>query len=213
MAEDLVKRFGSSFSQNSVLFREGDHGSEMFIIHQGEVKITKKAKSAEQVLGILTKGEFFGEMSLFSDQPRSATAIVNQDSIILRINKPAFDLMVNSNIIFAENMIEKLCLRLFSADRKISELLSMSKEARVVQGLSNFWKINGNKDDSQKILLVNYLDYLDYSQKNIGIDINQNKLILAKLAKMKLLHIRKGKNDIYYIAFSDKVFNYGNVNH
>ena len=116
--------------------------------------------------------------------------------------------MVSSNLSFAENMIEKLCNRLFSADQKISELLSFSKEARIIQALADYWKINGQKNEQQNVLLVNYMNFLKYSQENIGIDMIQNKNILATLAKMELLHIKKDSRNVYYITFTEKVFSY-----
>lgn len=65
------KRFASGAS----LFQEGDEGSEMYIILEGRVMISKFIPGAgEEALAILERGDFFGEMSLIDGEPRSADA-------------------------------------------------------------------------------------------------------------------------------------------
>jgi CRP/FNR family transcriptional regulator, cyclic AMP receptor protein len=65
------KRFPSGAS----LFQEGDEGSEMYIILEGRVMISKFIPGAgEEALAILERGDFFGEMSLIDGEPRSADA-------------------------------------------------------------------------------------------------------------------------------------------
>ncbi|HKV07594.1 MAG TPA: cyclic nucleotide-binding domain-containing protein [Thermoanaerobaculia bacterium] len=63
------------FSSGASLFQEGDEGSEMYIILEGRVMISKFIPGAgEEALAILERGDFFGEMSLIDGEPRSADA-------------------------------------------------------------------------------------------------------------------------------------------
>jgi len=65
------KRFGAGAS----LFQEGDAGSEMYVVLEGRVLISKYIPGAgEEALAILERGDFFGEMSLIDGEPRSAEA-------------------------------------------------------------------------------------------------------------------------------------------
>lgn len=58
------------------IFREGDPGNSMFIIHDGKVRISKQVPGVgEEALAVLERGQYFGEMSLIEDGPRSADAI------------------------------------------------------------------------------------------------------------------------------------------
>lgn len=67
------------FSPGEPLFREGDRGDEMYIVMQGRVRISKQIPGiGEEALAILKRGEFFGEMALLDDQPRSADARAHQ---------------------------------------------------------------------------------------------------------------------------------------
>lgn len=63
------------FASGAALFQEGDEGSEMYIILEGRVMISKFIPGAgEEALAILERGDFFGEMSLIDGEPRSADA-------------------------------------------------------------------------------------------------------------------------------------------
>ncbi len=57
----LFSRFGKKIPANTVLFKDGDAGEEMFIIQTGRVKIGKRIRGVEKTLATLEKGEFFGE--------------------------------------------------------------------------------------------------------------------------------------------------------
>ena len=61
MADDpMFQRFGREFPRGAVLFREGEPGKEMFVVHQGRVAITKKVADVEKILSTLGPGEFLG---------------------------------------------------------------------------------------------------------------------------------------------------------
>lgn len=211
MSAELVKRFGSTYSAGQTIFQEGDHAEEMFIIHQGQVNILKRARNAEQVLATLRDGDFFGEMALFTDSARSATATVATESVILRIDKKSFDYMINNNSSFAINMIRRLCERLRNADNQISELLVFSRETRLLKAMSAFWNVEGHKDASGEVLLLPYLGFCEYLKKTAGITIEDANQSLLKLRNQNLLHIRKDLAGKQYIAFSPKIFEYFNI--
>ena len=66
------------FPASSHLFREGDVGQSMFIIGEGKVRISKMVPGiGEEALAILERGQYFGEMSLIEEGPRSADAIAH----------------------------------------------------------------------------------------------------------------------------------------
>ena len=62
------------FSAGEIIFREGDLGTEMYIISEGKVEILNRLGEDDRVLAVLEKGDFFGEMSVLEDLPRAATA-------------------------------------------------------------------------------------------------------------------------------------------
>lgn len=81
-----------SEKQATVLFKEGDPGDRCFVITKGEVRISKFIPNiGEEALAILKPGDYFGEMALIDNVPRSAHAIANTDIELLAINKADLD--------------------------------------------------------------------------------------------------------------------------
>ena len=70
-SEDL---FGITYRKGDVIFNEGDMGDTMYIIQSGVVEISHIKDGNRNVLAILEKGNFFGEMALIDSRTRSATA-------------------------------------------------------------------------------------------------------------------------------------------
>jgi CRP-like cAMP-binding protein len=83
------------FKKNEVVFYEGEPGVGMYIIETGVVGIYKEVNhQIKEELAILHAGEFFGEMALLDESPRSATAIALENSQILGLFRPdLFDLV------------------------------------------------------------------------------------------------------------------------
>ncbi len=69
-----LDRFLLELKAGEVIFEEGDAGDEMFVIQSGTVEIVKKRKGVEKPLATLEKGDFFGEMSILENLPRTAKA-------------------------------------------------------------------------------------------------------------------------------------------
>ena len=73
-----------AFSREDYIFREGDNGDGFYLILQGRVRISRQISGmGEEALTILESGNYFGEMALIDDQPRSADAIAQEKSRLL----------------------------------------------------------------------------------------------------------------------------------
>src|SRR4029453_357833 len=76
---------------DAVLFRTGDEGDAMYLIEEGKVRISVRAKDGQEVtLTELHRGDFFGEMALFDGKPRSADARVTQDARLAVLSREHF---------------------------------------------------------------------------------------------------------------------------
>lgn len=144
--ELMLKKFGRDFPKGAVLFRAGELNKDMYVIHSGMVSITKKVKDAEKVLAVLGPGEFFGEMAILLDKPRSATAEVVEDSLLIVLDPKTFEAMISSNVGIALKIIKKLASRLFEANEKIEGLMLRDNMSRIVHVLMHMAETNGVKD-------------------------------------------------------------------
>jgi CRP-like cAMP-binding protein len=133
--DNLLERFARDYEAGAVLFREGDPGDFMYVVQSGEVEIRRKVGDHERVLAVLPAGEFFGEMALINQRPRSATAVVRRPSTLLVIEGRTFEAMIRGKTEIAVRMIKTLAGRLERANNQIELLLLPSANHRVVQCL------------------------------------------------------------------------------
>jgi hypothetical protein len=116
---DLV----ASYSAGETIFREGELGTEMYILSEGAVEVVTGEAGRPTVVATLGKGDFFGEMSLLDDRPRSATIRAKTDVRLLVINGATFGQMLKDNPEIAVRMMRKLARRLRDTDHLLQEAL------------------------------------------------------------------------------------------
>ncbi len=123
-AKKPLGEFSVSVPTGEYVFREGELGTEMYILHEGKVEILQTVGGEEKVLAVLEKGDFFGEMSILEDLPRTASARVSADAKLLQISSATFSQMLRDNPEIAVRMMRKLSRRLREADRQLQEAFS-----------------------------------------------------------------------------------------
>ena len=137
-----MQKFGRDFEKGTILFHEGDTRSkEMYVIHKGKVKIYKKVGNQETVLAYLGQGEFFGEMAILNNKPRSATAEVVEGGTLLVIDPKTFETMIKNNAGVAFRMIKKLADRIEETDNTIERLMIKDTNSRVVHALESLGEV------------------------------------------------------------------------
>ncbi len=181
----LLQRFVREFPRGTVLFREGEQGREMFVVQGGRITISKTVGNVEKILSTLGQGEFFGEMSILCDRPRSATATVAEDARILVIDPKTFEAMVRTNSEVAIRMIKKLAERLQAADDLISNLLLRDVSTRVVHYLVTAAEraVRGNGPARLAVTKGELPDL-------VGAERAQVKDIMAKLVRAGVVDLR-----------------------
>jgi CRP-like cAMP-binding protein len=117
-----LKEYAVPFHKGDVIFREGDNGSEMYVIQSGKVELLKEVNGEKVFSLIMEKGDFFGEMSLLESLPRTATAVMLEDGELIIINATIFDQMIRHNIEIAVRMLRKFSTRLRETMAKLESL-------------------------------------------------------------------------------------------
>lgn len=86
------------YRKDEKIIKEGEIGSEMFIVYDGAVEIQKRSRAGDDFTVVKLKAEynvFFGEMALVDDDKRSATVIALEDSVFIVIDKEDFEKLGN----------------------------------------------------------------------------------------------------------------------
>jgi len=179
----LFQRFGKEFKRGDVLFREGEPGTEMYVVQAGKVNITKTVRETEKILATLGAGEFFGEMSILNHKPRSAGAVVAEDAKLLVIDPKTFEAMIRGNVEIAVRLIKKLSDRLQEADEQIENLLMRDPNSRVVHHLLQAAVKRGKETPQGKLVTVN----LNELHGRMGITAAEVQEAVNKTAKARII--------------------------
>ena len=102
----------SIFPRGMTIFRQGDAPDYAYLIKSGEVEIVTGVDANQRVIDVLSIGDFFGEMALVDNVPRSATAIAREDLICAILSKEHFEAKMASADFFTEGLIRLLSKRL-----------------------------------------------------------------------------------------------------
>ncbi len=187
----LFSRFGKKIPPGTVLFQEGDRGEEMYIIQSGKVKISKRIRGVEKTLATLEKGEFFGEMAILNDKPRSASAEVAEEAEVLVIDRKTFDTLLRSNVEIAIRFIKRLSDRLRETNDQLEALMIKDNTSRLVSILAKHVK---DRAGAQFVITVEELAGI------AGIETGQCRIILEKLSHARILDLAPDGDKVHILS-------------
>lgn len=139
LSEAEIARLGDiardrSYPRNSVILFEDDPGDALYVVVTGLVKVVLIGEDGREViLSVLKEGDFFGEMSLIDDQPRSAHVIAMEDSSLLVLRREDFQHRLREAPGVAIGMLRAMSRRLREADEKIGGLVLLDVNGRVAK--------------------------------------------------------------------------------
>lgn len=123
-----------SVSRGATIMVAGDQTDSLYIILSGRLKVMMSdAEGKEVILSILGPGEFFGEMGLIDDSPRSASVVAIEPCELLSIAKRDFSKCLAENFEITMAVMRGLVRRLREADRKIGSLALLDVYGRVAR--------------------------------------------------------------------------------
>ena len=120
--------------KDTVVFFENEEGDSFFCIVDGRIKVTILGDDGREViLSVLGRGDFFGEMALLDNEPRSATAIAVEDTELLSLHRNDFQSVLSDNRSIMSALIKILTARLRRANHQISTLALLDVYGRVAR--------------------------------------------------------------------------------
>ncbi len=136
-----------SAPRGTTIMAGGDATDSLYIVLSGRLKVMMSdSEGKEVILTILGPGEFFGEMGLIDDEPRSASVVTIEPCELLSIAKRDFKKCLSENFEMAMEVMRGLVRRLREADRKIGSLALLDVYGRVARLLLDMAEnVNGEK--------------------------------------------------------------------
>ncbi|HLR02979.1 MAG TPA: Crp/Fnr family transcriptional regulator [Virgibacillus sp.] len=157
------------FRKGDVIFREGDPLEDLYIVHQGRVKIYQLfASGKEQLLRILEPGEFMGELALFAGKQLDRYAEAMEETEICMIHQRDMQRLMMTHPTIAINILKQFSNRIDETEQLVGELSSKDVETRIAGYLLKLSK----KGDSNAIVLPmskkDLASYLGTTQETIS---------------------------------------------
>jgi len=121
----LLATFSSEekFREGSMIFREGEKGDKLYIVLDGRVRISKFIPGVgEEALAVLDRGDFFGEMALIDEKPRSADAKAHEgDATVLSIDRATLNEILSMDPHASLQFLTLLCRMISRRLREIND--------------------------------------------------------------------------------------------
>ncbi len=124
------------FSAGQIVFHHGDPGGLLYIVSKGRVKITHSTPDGQEaMLAIVGVGDFFGELALLDDSPRSATAEALEATETLTLHREDFMRFIQANPDFALHVLQTMARRIRRLNNQVSDIFFLDLPARLARQL------------------------------------------------------------------------------
>lgn len=113
----LLDRFVQRLEKDEQLFREGDEGHDLYVVLQGAISLRRGGRE----LAVIQVGDYFGEMSMLLDAPRSASAVaVEPDTQVIAVSGANFDVLLREHPTLVRRMLKEMAERLRVTNEKVA---------------------------------------------------------------------------------------------
>lgn len=124
------------YQHGDTIFHKGDPGTLLYVIKSGQVKITTISPQGEEIiLAILSQGDFFGELALFDQEPRSASAIALTAAETFTLDQRDFFHFLNLHLALVSNILALLSRRLRRTNMLLEDSAFLDLDARLAKRL------------------------------------------------------------------------------
>ena len=137
------------YAKDDVIFHADESGDVFCLIREGQVKVTMiSPEGKEIILSMLGPGDFFGEMALLDDEPRSATVVATEPLEVVTIWRKDFLQILSENFSITKKVLGELSKRLRSASNRIESLATMDVYGRLARFFLDLAKDSGKPLDN-----------------------------------------------------------------
>ena len=185
--------------KDEVVFYEDEEGDFFFVIVAGRVKVTllgipdrfTRGYGREVLLSSLGTGDFFGEMALVDNEPRSATAVATEETELLCIHRTDFQRVLTNYRGFVTGLLRSLTARLRRANHQLATLVILDSYGRTARAILDMARERGKrrKDGS---LAVRWSGPKEVAT-NVGTTTATVTRMLKDLEKQGMIEVQKAQ--------------------
>ena len=144
------ERFAKEYEPGQVIIAEYEPGDCFYLIQSGRVQLVKSVNGTLKNLDILKPGEFFGEMAILDNSPRSATCMASGYVKCLEFNKENFELLITGNPQIALVLLKLFCKRIYDQKRRFRILVVKDLQARLADVFLMLDEMNPTVNPAEK---------------------------------------------------------------
>ena len=195
-------RFAKTFEPGSVIISEYEQPGETFyLIQSGAVQLVKCVNGYRKNLDLLQAGEFFGEMAILENSPRTATCIAVNKVEVLEFNKENFEMLITGNPRLALILVKLFCNRISDQKRRLKILVMSDNSAKIADVFVMFDEKMSSTNPNEKSRRFNLTlqdiahwtglkievvkDELSHFVEKREIEMHDNYLIVSNIDEMK----------------------------
>ncbi len=157
------------YEKGELIVKQGEIADSFYILAAGQVKVFVSKDDKDVIVGTLVAGEFFGEISLFDQEPRSASVEALERCYVQQLSYKSLQKVMDRSPHIAKKMMQGMTQRLRHADRQISTLALMNISGRVSRALLELAIVsNGQKIVGQPFTQKNLADMIGASREMVN---------------------------------------------
>ncbi len=181
------ERFAKTYEPGEVIISEYEPGDCFYLIQSGNVQLVKCVNGAKKNLDILKPGEFFGEMAILDNSPRSATCMAAGNVKCLEFNKENFELLITGNPQMALLLLKLFCKRIYDQKRRFRILVVKDLQARLADVFMLLDEMNPVSNEAEKMRRFNvtFNDIAHWA----GISVEQVRDELNKMVSQRKIEV------------------------
>lgn len=134
------------FAPNDIIFHRGDPAAHLYILVAGTVKVAlPDEQGREAIVGLLRGGEIFGDLSLFDDEPRSATIVAITETECLLLSREDFLAILERSPSSMRAMLRALARTIRRLSMRVEDLVFLDVPSRVAKSLLDLAELGGTE--------------------------------------------------------------------
>ncbi|OGT59203.1 MAG: hypothetical protein A3E01_20500 [Gammaproteobacteria bacterium RIFCSPHIGHO2_12_FULL_63_22] len=125
------------FAAGSMVFSQGDNGDSMYIVESGDINIHLPGEASRRIsLKDIARGEYFGELALFDEKPRSASALATTETVLLELQRRTLEGYLENRPKVALAILRTLSERLRETNTMLSARAAKNVDEEFEKNLS-----------------------------------------------------------------------------